>query len=183
MAAEKTTAETSSASGDVEKQEIATTISSGEENNNHFFEEKVKERPPPGINGSLVFLYAIFFSEFTVGWVSINNCPLNVLIPVYLILAGFLGALAKFLSKFEHKWCFYATIVLVVICVAWHGLGTYVVYKEYQPNYEPAKGVYCSRTAYLIAFWTLTFEYTLLLMFIFLSCSYMIMRGDFRKCE
>lgn len=60
-------------------------------------------------------------------------------------------------------------------------LGTFVVYKEYQPNYDPKQGKYCNRTAYLLAFWILTFQYTLLGIFILLSACYMLMKGDFKK--
>lgn len=59
--------------------------------------------------------------------------------------------------------------------------GTFVVYKEYQPNYDPNLGDYCNRTAYLLAFWILTFQYTLLGIFVLLSACYMLMRGDFKK--
>lgn len=59
--------------------------------------------------------------------------------------------------------------------------GTFIVYKEYQPNYDPKLGSYCNRTAYLIAFWILTLQYTLVGIFILLSACYMLMRGDFKK--
>nr|CAI5846149.1 unnamed protein product [Callosobruchus analis] len=91
-------------------------------------------------------LYAMFVAMFTIGWVNLNNCSINRLIPIYLIVAG-----------------------------------TYVVYKEYQPNYDPKLGLYCNRTAYLLAFWILTFQYTLLGMFILISLCYMLMRNDFNK--
>ncbi|XP_050309154.1 transmembrane protein 272-like [Anthonomus grandis grandis] len=149
------------------------------ENNNHFSDEKTKERAPPGINGSLVFLYALFFSVFTVGVINVNRCPLNRLIPIYLILAGILGALAKFLSKFDNKYCFWITVILVLVNLFWHGLGSFVVYKEYQPSYESTDELYCNRTTYLVAFWTLTIEYTLLVFFILLSGCYVLMRKDF----
>ncbi|KAL1513459.1 hypothetical protein ABEB36_002867 [Hypothenemus hampei] len=173
------TVETSPTSVDVEKQDDATNTDSND-NNNHFFEEKVKERAPPGINGSLVFLYALFFTVFTVGCININKCPLNRLIPIYLVLAGFLGITSKFLSKFDNKYCFWIMTVFIFFDVIWHGVGTYVVYREYQPSYVESDPNYCNRTAYLIAFWTLTIEYTLLLLFLLLSCCYMIMRRDFR---
>ncbi|XP_057660893.1 uncharacterized protein LOC130896663 isoform X2 [Diorhabda carinulata] len=109
--------------------------------------EKAKEKAPPGINASLVLLYAVFFTMFTTGWINLNSCPVNRLIPIYLIVAG-----------------------------------TYVVYKEYQPNYDPDLGIYCNRTAYLLSFWILTFQYTLLGIFIMLSGCYLLMNEDFKKC-
>ncbi|XP_023029770.1 transmembrane protein 272 [Leptinotarsa decemlineata] len=169
---------TAEASDDIEKGS-STKILESEENNEPL--EKAKEKPPPGINASLVLLYAVFFFMFTVGWVSLNSCSINRLIPIYLIVAGFVGALAKFLSDRSNRYLFNSAIVLVVFDIGWHGLGTYVVYKEYQPNYDPKIGEYCNRTAYLLAFWILTFQYTLLGIFIMLSLCYMLMRGDFKK--
>ncbi|KAH1001873.1 hypothetical protein HUJ04_005832 [Dendroctonus ponderosae] len=92
----------------------------------------------------------------------------------------FLGILAKFLSKFDHKFCYWGTAVLVAADVGWHVVGTLVVYTEYQPSYNAVDPNYCNRTAYLVAFWTLTIEYTLLLFFVLLSACYMMMRRDFR---
>ncbi|CAG9858942.1 unnamed protein product [Phyllotreta striolata] len=143
--------------------------------------EKAKEKPPPGINASLVLLYAVFFTMFTTGWVNLNSCPLNRLIPIYLIVAGFVGALAKFLSKLENRIAFNISMALVIFHIAWHILGTYVVYKEYQPNYESTQGVYCNRTAYLLSFWILTVQYTILGLFIMCSLCYLLMRGDFKN--
>ncbi|XP_018570208.1 uncharacterized protein LOC108910163 isoform X2 [Anoplophora glabripennis] len=109
--------------------------------------EKAKEKRTPGINASLVLLYAVFFTMFTTGIVNIMNCPVCIFIPLYLIAAA-----------------------------------TYFVYKNYQPEYNSASGdKYCNRTTYLLAFWILTFQYTLLGLFILLSGCYMLMRGDFKK--
>lgn len=33
------------------------------------------------------------------------------------------------------------------------------VYKEYEPNYDPARGKYCNKTLYLFAFWLITSVY------------------------
>nr|CAH7748542.1 unnamed protein product [Callosobruchus chinensis] len=133
---------TTSSTNDVEKQELKNLEIEVE--NEPL--ESAKEKPPPGINASVVMLYAMFIAMFTIGWVNLNNCSVNRLIPIYLIVAG-----------------------------------TYVVYKEYQPNYDPKLGLYCNRTAYLLAFWILTFQYTLLGMFILISLCYMLMRNDFNK--
>ncbi|XP_050498420.1 transmembrane protein 272-like [Diabrotica virgifera virgifera] len=164
---------------DVEKAENIKSLQAGEDNEPL---EKAKEKPPPGINASLVMLYAVFFAMFITGWVNLNSCPLNRLIPIYLIVAGFVGALAKFLSKTDNKHVFNIAMVLVIFDIFWHGLGTYVVYTEYQPNYDINSKNYCNRTAYLLCFWILTFQYTLLGIFIMLSACYLLMRGDFKKC-
>ncbi|XP_049822852.1 transmembrane protein 272-like isoform X2 [Aethina tumida] len=143
--------------------------------------EKAKEKPPPGINGSLIMLYGLFLIMFAMGWIALNSCSINRLIPIYLIIAGFVGALAKFLSKIGNPYTFNLTIILVICYIIWTLLGTYWVYREYQPNYDYTLGKYCNRTAYLLAFWVLTFQYTLLTLFILLAGCYLLMRGDFKK--
>ncbi|KAJ3655648.1 hypothetical protein Zmor_014769 [Zophobas morio] len=144
--------------------------------------EKVKEKVPPGINASLVLLYAIFFFMFTIGWVNLNSCSVSRLIPIYLIVAGFVGALAKFISKTINKHLFNITIALVTFYIIWHCLGSYWVYKEYQPNYDEKLGEkYCDRTTYLLAFWMLTLQHTLVGFVVLLSGCYKLMSGDFKK--
>lgn len=59
--------------------------------------------------------------------------------------------------------------------------GSYWVYSEYQPNYDPKLGEYCNRTAYLLAFWILTLQYTVIgFMILYCGC-YLLMKGDFQK--
>ncbi|KAK9888710.1 hypothetical protein WA026_000938 [Henosepilachna vigintioctopunctata] len=84
---------------------------------------KVKEKPPPGINASLVLWYAVMFMMFSFGWVSFNRCPLNRMIPIYLIVTGFLGALAKFMSKSDNNYAFNTSIFLVICYISWNILG------------------------------------------------------------
>ncbi|KAJ8920596.1 hypothetical protein NQ315_004735 [Exocentrus adspersus] len=97
-------------------------------------------------------------------------------------LAGAVGAIAKFLSNSHNKYVFNTAVVLVVFDIILHAAGTYFVYKNYQPHYDPASGdEYCNRTTYLLAFWILTFQYTLLGFFILLAGCYKLMSGDFKK--
>lgn len=48
--------------------------------------------------------------------------------------------------------------------------GSYWVYSEYKPNFDPQKGLYCDKVTYHLAFWTITIHYTLLLM-VLLFCT------------
>ncbi|XP_044268819.1 transmembrane protein 272-like isoform X2 [Tribolium madens] len=139
--------------------------------------EKVKLKAPPGINASLVLLYAIFFFMFVIGWLNLNNCSVSRLIPIYLIVAG---ALTKSLSGTTDKHLFNVVIALALFYIVWHCLGTYWVYKEYQPNYEETVGEkYCNRTTFLLAFWILTIQHTILGFIILLSGCIMLMKDDF----
>lgn len=41
-----------------------------------------------GVNASLVAFYGIFSCMFIIGWINLNSCPANIMIPIYLIVAG-----------------------------------------------------------------------------------------------
>lgn len=41
-----------------------------------------------GVNASLVAFYGIFSCMFIIGWINLNSCPVNIMIPIYLIVAG-----------------------------------------------------------------------------------------------
>ncbi|XP_029671371.1 uncharacterized protein LOC115240385 isoform X2 [Formica exsecta] len=43
--------------------------------------------------------------------------------------------------------------------LGWFIIGSMWVYKEYEPNYDPALGKYCNKTLYLFAFWLITSVY------------------------
>nr|CAI5846147.1 unnamed protein product [Callosobruchus analis] len=68
-------------------------------------------------------LYAMFVAMFTIGWVNLNNCSINRLIPIYLIVAGFVGGIAKFLTKIDNRFAFNLAMVLVIFDIFWHGVG------------------------------------------------------------
>ncbi|XP_017775069.1 PREDICTED: uncharacterized protein LOC108561579 [Nicrophorus vespilloides] len=142
--------------------------------------EKVKTSSPV-INASLVLLYAILSSMFVTGWVTLNSCPINKLIPIYLIVAGSTGILTKVLLSTTNKYVFNFVLLLVAFDVALQIFGSYVVYNEYQPNYDKDAGPYCSRVAYLLAFWMLNIFYSMTGLFLLLSCCYFLMRNSFRK--
>ncbi|XP_014474680.1 PREDICTED: uncharacterized protein LOC106744429 isoform X2 [Dinoponera quadriceps] len=43
--------------------------------------------------------------------------------------------------------------------LGWFIIGSMWVYKEYEPNYDPALGKHCNKTLYLFAFWLITSVY------------------------
>lgn len=46
---------------------------------------------------------------------------------IYVSILGFIGALAKFLSKLQNKFTYTVAIVLVVFDLFWHALGKYIM--------------------------------------------------------
>jgi len=45
----------------------------------------------------------------------------------------------------------------------WFVMGSFWVYKEYEPSYNPHDDNYCNPTVYLFAFWVITSSYIVLL--------------------
>lgn len=41
-----------------------------------------------GLDASLVAFYTVSSSMFIIGWINLNSCPINIMIPIYLIVAG-----------------------------------------------------------------------------------------------
>ncbi|KAL3282561.1 hypothetical protein HHI36_005741 [Cryptolaemus montrouzieri] len=68
------------------------------------------------------------FMMFSIGWVSLNSCPLNRMIPIYLIVTGSLGAIAKFLRKTDNNWLFNISNCLVCAYIVWNFLGEFNIY-------------------------------------------------------
>jgi hypothetical protein len=46
----------------------------------------------------------------------------------------------------------------------WFVMGSFWVYKEYEPSYNPFDGNYCNPTVYMLAFWIITSSYIILLL-------------------
>lgn len=44
----------------------------------------------------------------------------------------------------------------------WFMIGSYWIYRIYEPNYNPMLGKYCDETLYMFAFWLVTSVYILL---------------------
>ncbi|KAF6199981.1 hypothetical protein GE061_006279 [Apolygus lucorum] len=121
---------------------------------------------------------------FCVGSNYFNDCPLNPNIPLYLLLGGLLGAFKQFLQFFhrvntrqrpdeEEDIERGSSLQSLINCfmMAWFILGSYWVYKEYEPNYDPLKGPWCNKTLYLFAFWQITFIYILFAFMTVCLCS------------
>ncbi|XP_014278291.1 transmembrane protein 272 isoform X2 [Halyomorpha halys] len=120
---------------------------------------------------------------FLIGLHYLNECPVNVFIPIYLLVGGFVGVLKQVLqilyrvkrarnrndNEEEPRSSFQSVITCFML--SWFFLGSYWVYKEYKPNYDPREGPYCNKTVYLFAFWQITIVYVTLSLLTFCLCS------------
>ncbi|XP_014260493.1 uncharacterized protein LOC106673068 [Cimex lectularius] len=113
---------------------------------------------------------------FIIGSNYLYDCPVNSHIPLYLLIGGLIGLFKPVFHLFhrfkygpqprdDEAFAKNSSLQSLLNCslMAWFILGSYWVYKEYQPNYERSSGErYCNKTVYLFAFWQITFVYILL---------------------
>ncbi|XP_066143423.1 transmembrane protein 272-like [Euwallacea fornicatus] len=118
--------------------------------------QKVKTKCLPGIRITLLLSLILYLSMFGVGIWGMKKCPAEANIPFFLIVIGGVGMLSKFVSSIEavrsrepvkHVESSLYTIELVFML-----LGSFWVFKEYKPNYNPGGSDYCNKTVYMFAF-------------------------------
>ncbi|KAK7863897.1 hypothetical protein R5R35_007227 [Gryllus longicercus] len=110
-----------------------------------------------------------------IGSVYLHDCPKGEYIPIYLLVGGGFGVLKQLLhlsarvrqreEEQEEERLRQSPTQTLINCfmLGWFIIGSVWVYKVYEPNYDPSKGVdYCNRTLYLFAFWLITSVYIVL---------------------
>ncbi|XP_020278421.1 uncharacterized protein LOC109852048 [Pseudomyrmex gracilis] len=106
-----------------------------------------------------------------IGGLYLYDCPQGEYIPVYLLVGGGFGVFKQLLTvsakvrqrpeeRDEERMRQSPTQILInCFMLGWFIIGSLWVYKEYEPNYDPALGKYCNKTLYLFAFWLITSVY------------------------
>ncbi|KAJ8920597.1 hypothetical protein NQ315_004736 [Exocentrus adspersus] len=146
---------------------------------------RLKKKLLPGTRVIFVIWLIIYICLLGVGSYGVKKCPVEKYIPMYLIATGVIGLLSKLLNCYREKLlpildvsyiltCLYAVEIVLLI------FGSYWVYKEYQPKYDPKQGnLYCDKTVYLLAFVYITILYAVTLCIVagflsFLVCIYFV---------
>ncbi|EZA58705.1 hypothetical protein DMN91_009255 [Ooceraea biroi] len=106
-----------------------------------------------------------------IGGLYLYDCPQGEYIPIYLLVGGGFGIFKQYLylsgkvRKYQEgrdqeriKQSPTETLITCFM-LGWFIIGSMWVYKEYEPNYDPALGKYCNKTLYLFAFWLITSVY------------------------
>lgn len=105
------------------------------------------------------------------GSLYMHQCPVNEYIPVYLLVGGIFGIVKQLLNlstrvrqreedRAEERLRQSPTQTLInCFMLGWFIIGSYWIYKEYEPNYDPSKGKYCNKSLYLFAFWLISSVY------------------------
>lgn len=93
-----------------------------------------------------------------------DDCPVENMIPIYLIVGGSAGLLSTFCAcaveyRADHVIKQLCRLVLLPL-FAWFIAGNVWIYKNYEPNYtDPESPYFCHKTLYLFAFWVITSYY------------------------
>ena len=107
-----------------------------------------------------------------------DECPVENMIPIYLIVGGSAGLLSIFcacaVESVEYRearspsqsvspyWHVIKHLcrLLLPLLFAWFIAGNVWIYKNYEPNYtDPESPYFCHKTLYLFAFWVITSYY------------------------
>ena len=115
-----------------------------------------------------------------------DECPVENMIPIYLIVGGSAGLLSTFCAWAVE--CREATIepqsvsshwqvikqfsrLVFLPLFAWFIAGNVWIYKNYEPNYtDPKSPYFCNKTLYLFAFWVINSYYILFGVVLYIVC-------------
>ncbi|XP_068164222.1 transmembrane protein 272 [Antennarius striatus] len=146
--------------------------------------------PAPILGCSKVVLCAIPIAQIALGAIHQKDCPVQPLIPIYLIVMGTFSMVLNLLACLP---CARepedgTTNPTSRVCTAWNSLvsafmfcwfiaGNVWIYSIYQPDYVKNDTVpdrYCDKTMYLFAFWTTTLVYIFLGLFLVVGCCVLV---------
>ena len=104
-----------------------------------------------------------------------DDCPVENMIPIYLIVGGSAGLLSSFCAcvveyRADHVIKHLSRLVLLPL-FAWFIAGNVWIYKNYEPNYtDPESPYFCHKTLYLFAFWAITSHYIFVGVVLVIGC-------------
>ena len=125
------------------------------------------------------------------GSVYLHDCPVEPLIPIYLIVAGAVLVLTGCCSTSQadeqnraKRKVNLAGILFNIFNLAWFIFGSVVVFRAFQPVFENTKSNrYCNKTVYIFAFVLLVIEYVFVAMGIFYVIMWGCCRSYIRKSD
>ncbi|XP_055529414.1 uncharacterized protein LOC129721175 isoform X2 [Wyeomyia smithii] len=104
------------------------------------------------------------------GAIYLHDCPQNDYIPVFLLVGGVFSVLKQLLhlstrvrsregQEFERLRQSPTQTLINCFMLGWFIIGSFWIYRIYEPNYDPALGKYCNKSLYLFTFWLITSVY------------------------
>ncbi|KYB27663.1 hypothetical protein TcasGA2_TC033083 [Tribolium castaneum] len=134
--------------------------------------KQLKEKFQGSLKFSFVFFSLIHLATIVIAAVYYDKCPVEPDIPKYLLCLGILGMVTKLISLFKNFLIKHISVSPILSFILTGELtvlivGSYYVYREYEPNYDPDSGeLYCNKTLYLFAFIYMTIIYSLIFLII-----------------
>uniref|UniRef100_A0A3P9D3Q6 Uncharacterized protein n=1 Tax=Maylandia zebra TaxID=106582 RepID=A0A3P9D3Q6_9CICH len=131
-----------------------------------------RRRPPFVVVGCFqVILFVMHIAQLIMGALNLHDCPREPFIPIYLLVVGVVTLLFSILQCCRNCRSAWSCLVsLFVFC--WFIAGNVWIYSVYEPNYNKTASphMYCDKTLYLFAFWTMNLNYILLGFSLFCPC-------------
>uniref|UniRef100_A0A2M3Z8R0 Uncharacterized protein n=1 Tax=Anopheles braziliensis TaxID=58242 RepID=A0A2M3Z8R0_9DIPT len=126
------------------------------------------------------------------GTVYLYDCPQGEYIPVYLLVGGGFGVLKQLLhlstrvrsreeQELERLRQTPTQTLINCFMLGWFIIGSFWIYRIYEPNYDPALGKYCNKSLYLFTFWLITSVYMMLGIVTVVLCSVSIISLIFHR--
>ncbi|XP_068682007.1 transmembrane protein 272-like isoform X1 [Montipora foliosa] len=112
--------------------------------------------------------FPLFIADIVLGVKYKDECPVEKMIPIYLIVYGAASLFASCCvctirqrsGNNEERTVNPLQAVVQLFLTAWFVCGSVWVYSKYEPNYtDPGSADYCHKTLYLFAFWVTTSIY------------------------
>ncbi|XP_058461992.1 uncharacterized protein LOC131436990 [Malaya genurostris] len=104
------------------------------------------------------------------GAIYLYDCPQNEYIPVFLLVGGGFSVLKQLLhlstrvrnreeQELERLRQTPTQTLINCFMLGWFIIGSFWIYRIYEPNYDPTLGKYCNKSLYLFTFWLITSVY------------------------
>lgn len=131
----------------------------------------------------LVILFAIPVTMIVIGSIHFNDCKLQLLIPIWLIVSGFLTIIKNISTLIEriknqddartgNKILSIFDSLLTILIVVWFICGNIWTYSNYRKvqTVDASKDNYCHSIVYYFTFWIITSIYILIVLACFIFC-------------
>lgn len=145
--------------------------------------------PLPVLLCSKVLLSVLPVAKIAIGARYLKECPREHYIPIFLVVMGVFSLILALLSCLPctqakegsnnalNRFCTAWTSLVSAFVFCWFIAGNVWVYRIYEPIYvknATTVDVYCNKTVYLFAFWTITLVYILVGAFLVGGCCVLV---------
>ncbi|KAM8883502.1 transmembrane protein 272-like [Synchiropus picturatus] len=128
-----------------------------------------------------IIWWMIMIAAISVGATHLGSCPVQPMIPIYLLVLGVSMLLSLLLVYSINIWqggvvntlASILVVLLHIFTLCWFIAGTVWIYRVYLPDNVPGDADYCHRTIYLFAFTVTTVIWIFLSMVLLVGCCFL----------